>query len=159
MKKMLKTFCTMILCCALLTGITLPNAYAEESFKTWLALDTDSSERFLTVPSGKKAADLVWNMNKAYRISLDVLRNVTPVYEAYRGTFVNRFGLEPQGGSKLRSTPDMANNKNVIGAIHGDESVYLYFSVVNQYGHRWYYAVTASGIEGFIHSSRIQEFD
>ena len=61
----------------------------------------------------------------------------------------------PTKGSNLRSYTSYANNRNIVMKIHGNETVYVYYSLYDSNGGLWYYAVTASGVEGYLAAVRI----
>ena len=86
----------------------------------------------------------------------EVLRSHIRECERWNGEPIGALGLEPTGGSKLRSTPDFSSSANIVGAISANKTIYIYFKVTNQYGKDWYYIVTDRGIEGFVAASRIQ---
>ena len=85
-----------------------------------------------------------------------VLRSHIRECEYWNGEPIGALGLEPTGGSKLRSTPDFSSSANIVGAISANKTIYIYFKVTNQYNKEWYYIVTDKGVEGFVAASRIQ---
>ena len=85
-----------------------------------------------------------------------VLRSHIRECEYWNGEPIGALGLEPTGGSKLRSTPDFSSSANIVGAISANKTIYIYFKVTNRYNKEWYYIVTDKGVEGFVAASRIQ---
>lgn len=86
---------------------------------------------------------------------VDVLRSVMRECETWHGTPVNSLAIDLSGGIHMRSTPDFSSSGNIVFTVHGDETVYVYFEVTNHYGHKWYFGVTDSGVEGFLAAGRI----
>ena len=105
----------------------------------------------------RKATALHWNeMLLDYNFPKKVLRDVSRLCERDSGYPINGLGLEPPGGSNMRSSPDYSSKANVIHVIHGNETVWVYYSMRNQYNVLWYYASTNTGFEGYLAASRIK---
>ena len=90
-----------------------------------------------------------------YNFPTYVLRDVIRECKANRGHPINCLGLVPTKGSNLRSSPSYANNHNIVMKIHASQTVYVYYSLYDSNGGLWYYAVTASGVEGYLAAVRI----
>ena len=161
MKKVL----VLVLCFAMMLNVGIAKC-ENSSFEAWLSFcfrvgntvpspnpDTSSSPDSSTY----KNYVLLWDTNMVnHNFPKSVIRNVEDLCQRLNGTPVKNLGLEPNSGSNLRSTPDYSNHaNNIIMKIHGNETVYLYFSFYNQYGVQWYYAVTSGGVEGYLCASRI----
>ena len=99
---------------------------------------------------------LIWDdMMIDYNFPKSVLRNVIAKCQSERGTPVNLLGMVPTKGSNLRSYTSYGNNRNIVMKIHGNETVYVYYSLYDSNGGLWYYAVTRSGMEGYLAAVRI----
>ena len=149
----MKRLFALFLCCALLLAAAPVKADTAETFYAWF----EAAPLFGVAAPGKASSPLVWVPYLAnYNFPEYVLRGVSAECRKWDGTPVNSLGLEPTSGSNLRSSPDFSTNSNIIHKIHGNETVFIYFSFYYRYNNRtWYYAVTESGIEGFLVSTRI----
>ena len=87
-----------------------------------------------------------------------VLRDVSRICDRWNGEEMLALGLVATGGSKLRSTPSLENNSNVLDSIHGSETIFIYFKATIT-KREWYYVVTDYGYEGFVAASRIMVFE
>ena len=149
----MKRFFALLLCCVLLLAAA-PVKAEREDFYTWLSAST----YLVGAPAwGKAPTPIVWEPYFAnYNFPMYVLRGVSRECQQWNGTPINSLGLEPTSGSNMRSYPDFSTNNNIIHKVHGNETVFIYFSFYFPYNNRtWYYAATESGIEGFLVSTRI----
>ena len=164
-KILMKKVLVLVLCFAMMLNVGI--AKCENSdYNAWLAFcyrlentvpsPDSNTPQFSNSVSYQKYV-LLWDTNMVNQnFPKSVIRNVEDLCQRLNGRPVNNLGLEPNSGSNLRSTPDYSSHaNNIILKIHGNETVYLYFTFYNQYGVQWYYAVTSGGVEGYLCASRI----
>ena len=143
---------TLTLCLTLITLMTmLPQAAFAANVDLYTCPPVIACTFGLSKPQVIEWEQMMMN----YNFPTYVLRNVVYECQAQRGVPINQLGLVPTKGSNLRSSTSYANNRNIIMKIHGNETVYVYFSLYDSNGGLWYYAVTSSGMEGYLAAVRI----
>ena len=146
----MKRFLALALSLMLLAGISMNSGSARaENYTAYSA--------YQACTYGMSSSQVIeWNsMMVNYNFPTYVLRNVITECRSRRGTPINMLGLVPTSGSNLRSYTSYGNNRNIIMKIHGNETVYVYYSLYDSNGGLWYYAVTKSGVEGYLAAVRI----
>ena len=76
-------------------------------------------------------------------------------YQQVGGTAVEQWAKAGIYGAKLRSEMNINNYFNEVHSVHYDEQLYLYCSFYSNMGELWYYAKTADGYVGYVHSGNI----
>ena len=113
---------------------------------------------------------LSWKTQMAnYNFPETVIRDVSDISTQYNGTPVGCLGLTPTAGSNLRSVPNIDgnpsydqtgrqeyNHQTIIRKLHGNVTIYVYFSFFDSKGDEWYYVTCADGQEGLLLAKRIQ---